>query len=68
MEMIMIPVEEFKELVKKAEKCDFLLEMLDEYYKQAEINIRYSLFMDFVKNEEFSIDREVCGRFLGFGV
>jgi hypothetical protein len=57
-------VEKFEELVKKSEKLDFLSGMIEAIEKR----VRMEIFKEFVKNEQFAIDREVCGMFLGFEV
>lgn len=64
METVTISVEKFEELVRKSEKLDFLSGTIEEIEKR----VRMKIFEEFVKNEEFAIDREVCGMFLGFEV
>lgn len=41
---------------------------VEEYKKLLEAEIRIKTFSDFVKKEKYSIDREVCGSYLGFEV
>lgn len=40
----------------------------EEYRKLLETSVRVSVFADFVNGSKYSIDREDCGRFLGFEV
>lgn len=39
---------------------------LEEYKKLLEVSVRVKAFEDFVKKNEFSINREECAMFLGF--
>lgn len=41
---------------------------VEEYKKLLEASVRINLFADFVNQSKYSIDREDCGRFLGFEV
>lgn len=41
---------------------------VEEYKKLLEASVRISVFSDFVNRERYSIDREDCGKFLGFEV
>lgn len=41
---------------------------VDEYKKLLEASVRISMFVDFVNNSKYSIDRKDCGTFLGFEV
>ena len=41
---------------------------VEEYKKLLETSVRVSVFADFVNGSKYSIDREDCGRFLGFEV
>lgn len=47
-EMINIPVEEYKKLLKTS--------------------VRVEIFAEYVNSESYRIDREDCGRYLGFDV
>lgn len=40
----------------------------EEYKKLLEASVRVRIFADFVNGSKYSIDREDCGRFLGFEV
>lgn len=40
----------------------------EEYKKLLEAAIRIGIFSNFVNQSKYSIDREDCGRFLGFEV
>ena len=40
----------------------------EEYKKLLETSVRVVVFADFVNGIKYSIDREDCGRFLGFEV
>lgn len=40
----------------------------EEYKKLLEMSVRVGVFADFVNGSKYSIDREDCGRFLGFEV
>jgi len=40
----------------------------EEYKKLLETSVRVGAFVDFVNDGKYSIDREDCGRFLGFEV
>lgn len=40
----------------------------EEYKKLLEASVRVSVFSDYVNQSKYSIDREDCGRFLGFAV
>lgn len=42
--------------------------LVEEYKKLLETSVRVSVFADFVNGSKYSIDRENCGRFLGFEV
>lgn len=39
-----------------------------EYKKLLETSVRISLFADYVNSTEYRIDREDCGKYLGFEV
>lgn len=41
---------------------------VEEYKKLLEMSVRVSVFADYVNQSKYSIDREDCGRFLGFEV
>ncbi len=41
---------------------------VEEYKKLLETSVRVSVFADYVNQSKYSIDREDCGRFLGFEV
>lgn len=41
---------------------------IEEYKKLLEVSIRIVIFSDFVNGSKYSIDREDCGKFLGFKV
>lgn len=41
---------------------------MEEYKLLLEASVRIQVFADYVNREKYSIDREVCGRFLGFEV
>ena len=41
---------------------------MEEYKKLFEASVRVSVFSDYVNQSKYSIDREDCGRFLGFEV
>lgn len=41
---------------------------MEEYKKLLETSVRVGIFADFVSRSKYSIDREDCGRFLGFEV
>ncbi len=41
---------------------------VEEYKKLLETSVRVVAFADFVNGSKYSIDREDCGRFLGFAV
>lgn len=41
---------------------------VEEYKKLLEMSVRVSVFADYVNQSKYSIDREDCGRFLGFAV
>lgn len=68
MATVVISAEKFEELVRDSEKLKILSEAMEEFKEETRRRIRNELFEDFVKNEEFPIDREVCGKFLGFEV
>lgn len=40
----------------------------EEYRKLLETSVRVGVFADFVNRSKYRIDREDCGRFLGFEV
>lgn len=40
----------------------------EEYKKLPETFLRVEIFADYVSNEEYSISRKDCGRFIGFKV
>lgn len=40
----------------------------EEYKKLLEASVRVSVFADYVNQSKYSIEREDCGRFLGFEV
>lgn len=40
----------------------------EEYKKLLEASVRVLVFADYVNQSKYSIDREDCGRFLGFEV
>lgn len=40
----------------------------EKYEKLLEASIRISVFADYVNGSKYSIDREDCGKFLGFEV
>lgn len=40
----------------------------EEYKKLLEVSVRVSVFADYVNQSKYNIDREDCGRFLGFEV
>lgn len=40
----------------------------EEYKKLLEESVRVSVFAEYVNQSKYSIDREDCGRFLGFEV
>lgn len=42
--------------------------LTEDYKKLLEMSVRISIFSDFVNNTNYSIDREDCGRFLGFEI
>lgn len=68
MEIVVISAEKFEELVRDSERLKILLESMEEFKEETRRRIQNELFEDFVKNEEFPIDREVCGKYLGFEV
>ncbi len=68
MATVEISAEKFEELVRDSERLKILSEAMEEFEEETRRRIRNELFEDFVKNEEFPIDREVCGKFLGFEV
>lgn len=41
---------------------------LEEYKNLLECSIRIKVFADYVKKEKYSINRDVCGHYLGFEV
>lgn len=41
---------------------------VEEYKKLLEMSVRVSVFADYVNQSKYSINREDCGRFLGFEV
>lgn len=41
---------------------------VEEYKKLLEASVRIGAFADFVNGSKYSIDREDCGKFLGFEV
>lgn len=41
---------------------------MEEYKKLLEASVRVSVFSDYVNQSNYSIDREDCGRLLGFEV
>ena len=41
---------------------------VEEYKKLLEASVRISVFADFVNREKYNIDREDCGKYLGFEV
>lgn len=41
---------------------------VEEYKNLFEASVRISAFADFVNRSEYNIDREDCGKFLGFEV
>lgn len=41
---------------------------VDEYRKLLEASVRISVFADFVNREKYHVDREDCGKYLGFEV
>lgn len=41
---------------------------VEEYKKLLEMSVRVSVFSEYVNQSKYSIDREDCGRFLGFEV
>ncbi|MBD5543763.1 MAG: hypothetical protein HDR01_05865 [Lachnospiraceae bacterium] len=41
---------------------------VEEYKKLLEANVRISAFADFVNREKYHVDREDCGKYLGFDV
>lgn len=41
---------------------------VEEYKKLLETSVRVGVFADYVNQSKYSIDREDCGRFLGFEV
>jgi len=41
---------------------------VEEYKKLLKMSVRVSVFADYVNQSKYSIDREDCGRFLGFEV
>lgn len=41
---------------------------VEEYKKLLESSVRISLFTDFVNQSKYSVDRDDCGKFLGFEV
>lgn len=41
---------------------------VEEYKKLLEASVRISVFADYVNDSRYSIDREDCGKFLGFEV
>lgn len=41
---------------------------VEEYKKLLEMSVRVGVFADFVNGSKYSIEREDCGRFLGFEV
>ena len=41
---------------------------VEEYKNLLEMSVRVSVFADYVNQSKYSIDREDCGRFLGFEV
>lgn len=40
----------------------------EEYKKLLEASVRVSVFADYVNQSKYNIDREDCGRYLGFEV
>lgn len=41
---------------------------VEEYKRLLETSVRVSIFEDYVKKSAYSIDRDVCGHYLGFEV
>ncbi len=41
---------------------------VEEYKKLLEASVRIDVFADYVNQSKYSVDREGCGRFLGFEV
>lgn len=41
---------------------------VEEYKNFLESSVRIKVFADYVKKEKYSIDRDVCGHYLGFEV
>lgn len=41
---------------------------VEEYKKLLAASVRISIFSDFVNGSKYSIDREDCGKFLGFNI
>lgn len=41
---------------------------VEEYKKLLEESVRVKIFADFVNSSKYSIDREDCGKYLGFEV
>lgn len=68
MDTITISIEKFEKLIRDSQKLEVLLNSLDGMEQEIEKNIRSRIFEDYVKNEEYPIDREMCGKFLGFEV
>lgn len=68
MATVEISAEKFEELVRDSERLKILSEAMEEFEEETRRRIRNELFEDFVKSKEFPIDREVCGKFLGFEV
>lgn len=39
---------------------------IEEYKELLEVFTRVKIFADYVRHQDYSIDRETCGRYLGF--
>ena len=68
MDTITISIEKFEKLIRDSQKLEVLLKSMDGMEHEIEKNIRARIFEDYLKNEECPIDREMCGKFLGFEV
>lgn len=68
LDTITISIEKFEKLIRDSQKLEVLLKSMDGMEQEIEKNIRARIFEDYVKNEECPIDREMCGKFLGFEV
>lgn len=65
---VTISVEKFEKLVRDSESLRILSAALECAEEMIEKDVRIHVFEEFVKNEELPIERETCGKLLGFEV